>query len=29
MFLGMKIHWRTIWRNKHQVSDQIEVNSTF
>jgi hypothetical protein len=29
MFPGMKIQWRTIWHNKHQVSDQIEENSVF
>jgi hypothetical protein len=29
MFSGMKIQWRTIWRSKHQVSEQIEENSVF
>jgi hypothetical protein len=24
MFLGMKIHWRIIWRSKHQIFDRIE-----
>jgi hypothetical protein len=25
----MKIQWRTIWHNKHQVSEQIKENSIF
>jgi hypothetical protein len=29
MFPGMKIQWQTIWRNKHQVSEQIEENLVF
>jgi ribonuclease HI len=29
MFLGMKIHWWMIWRNKHQVSNRIKENSVF
>jgi hypothetical protein len=29
IFSVMKIHWRTIWCRKHQVSDQIEKNLVF